>query len=117
MNLPGIARTRFDDLGSGAVGRGSVFFEDVDVPAEYLLGEEGGGFRQVMQGFDYSRALIGLQCIAAARASLDETWTYVSERETFGRPLAQYQGVTFPLDEAETLLTAAGLLSSPTPCP
>lgn len=63
-----------------------------------------------MQGFDYSRALIGLQCIAAARASLDETWKYVGERETFGRPLAQYQGVTFPLAEAETLLTAARLL-------
>jgi cyclohexanecarboxyl-CoA dehydrogenase len=72
-----------------------------------MLGEEGDGFVQVMQGFDYSRALIGLQCVAAAQASLDETWQYVKEREAFGAVLAQYQGVSFPLAEAETFLTMA----------
>lgn len=110
MDLPGITRTRFDDFGSESVGRGSLFFDDVEVPAENLLGREGGGFYQVMQGFDYSRALIGLQCVAAAQASLDETWAHVQERETFGRPLAQYQGVSFPLAEGETLAAAARLL-------
>ena len=54
-----------------------------------------------------SRALIGLQCVAAAQASLDETWQYVKEREAFGAALAQYQGVSFPLAEAETFLTMA----------
>lgn len=107
---PGLKRTRFDDFGSESVGRGSLFFDDVDVPAENMLGDEGGGFYQVMQGFDYSRALIGLQCVAAAQASLDESWAYVQERETFGRPLAQYQGVSFPLAEGETLVSAARLL-------
>ncbi|MBT5809259.1 MAG: cyclohexanecarboxyl-CoA dehydrogenase, partial [Rhodospirillaceae bacterium] len=101
LDVPGVSRTRFDDLGSGSVGRGSLFFDSVRVPAAMMLGEEGGGFRQVMQGFDYSRALIGLQCLGAARASLDETWAHVSEREAFGRPLAQFQGVSFPLAEAE----------------
>ena len=109
-DLPGITRTRFEDFGSEPVGRGSLFFDGVELPAENLLGREGGGFYQVMQGFDYSRALIGLQCVAAAQASLDETWQHVQERETFGRPIAQYQGVTFPLAEAETLLAAARLL-------
>ena len=109
-DLPGLTRTRFDDFGSESVGRGSLFFDDVEVPAENLLGSEGGGFYQVMQGFDYSRALIGLQCIAAAQASLDESWAYVQERQTFNRPLAQYQGVSFPLAEGETLLAAARLL-------
>jgi cyclohexanecarboxyl-CoA dehydrogenase len=109
-DLPGLTRTRFDDFGSESVGRGSLFFDDVELPAENLLGREGGGFYQVMQGFDYSRALIGLQCIAAAQASLDESWAHVQERETFGRPLAQYQGVSFPLAEGETLLAAARLL-------
>jgi cyclohexanecarboxyl-CoA dehydrogenase len=63
-----------------------------------------------MQGFDYSRALIGLQVLAPARASVDETWQYVTERHAFGNPLARYQGVTEPLAEAQTLTTAARLL-------
>jgi cyclohexanecarboxyl-CoA dehydrogenase len=107
MDLPGISRAKYNDLGSKIVGRGSVFFDDVRIPLDHRLGEEGTGFTQVMQGFDYSRVLIALQCIAAAQASLDETWAYVQERETFGRPLAQYQGVTFPIVEFETLISAA----------
>jgi len=110
MDEPGITATRFRDLGSRPVGRGSVFFDNVKVPSDCLMGEEGTGFVQVMQGFDYSRALIGLQCIAAAQASLDETWAYTTERQTFGMPLARYQGVTFPLAEAETMLNAARLV-------
>ena len=106
MDLPGIARSRFNDLGSKAVGRGSIFFDDVRVPADHRLAEEGMGFVQVMQGFDYSRALIGLQCCASAQASLDETWAYVQSREAFGAPIAQYQGVTFPLAEGEGLIAA-----------
>jgi cyclohexanecarboxyl-CoA dehydrogenase len=107
LNENGVTRTRFEDLGTRAVARGSVFLDDVAVPSDCILGEEGDGFVQVMQGFDYSRALIGLQCVAAAQASLDETWGYVTEREAFGAPLAQYQGVSFPLAEAETYLTMA----------
>ncbi|MBM3555152.1 MAG: cyclohexanecarboxyl-CoA dehydrogenase [Alphaproteobacteria bacterium] len=110
MDSKGIAKTRFRDLGTRPVGRGSVFFDGVKVPAENLMGEENKGFGQVMAGFDYSRALIGLQCLAAARASVDESWRYVKEREAFGSPLAQYQGVTFPLAEAETWIEAARLL-------
>jgi cyclohexanecarboxyl-CoA dehydrogenase len=107
LDEKGITRTRFEDLGTKVVARGSVFLDDVFVPSECMLGEVGDGFVQVMQGFDYSRALIGLQCVAAAQASLDETWQYVKEREAFGAPLAQYQGVSFPLAEAETFLTMA----------
>jgi len=107
MNLKGVQRTRFNDLGSKIIGRGSLFLDEVRVPAENLLGREGTGFTQVMQGFDYSRILIALQCIGAAQASLDETWEYVKERKAFGAPLAQYQGVTFPLAESETLIAAA----------
>jgi cyclohexanecarboxyl-CoA dehydrogenase len=107
MHDEGVTTTRFDDIGSKLVGRGSVFFDDVFVPDDHMIGEENMGFVQVMQGFDYSRALIGLQCIAAAQASLDETWAYIREREAFGAPLAQYQGVSFPLAEGETYLTMA----------
>lgn len=110
MDTPGLSTTRFTDVGQHAIGRGSIFFEGVRVPAAHRLGGEGEGFVQVMQGFDFSRALIGLQCLAVARASLKETWAYVAERQAFGRPLADNQGVTFPLAEAETMVEAARLL-------
>lgn len=110
LDLPGVARARFSDMGSAAVGRGAAAFTDVRIPAHHLLGEEGGGFSQVLRGFDFSRALIGLQCVGAAQASVDETWEYVSRREAFDRPLSTFQGVAFPLAEAETLLSAARLL-------
>jgi cyclohexanecarboxyl-CoA dehydrogenase len=110
LDLPGIHRTRFDDVGSHIVGRGSIFFEDVKVPVEQRLGDEGRGFTQVMQGFDFSRALIGLQCAGAAAISLQETWSYVAERKAFGQPVVRFEGVSFPLAEAETQLEALRLL-------
>ena len=105
-NAPGLSATHFDDVGSAIIGRGSVFFDDVRVPESHRLGDEGKGFTQVMQGFDYSRALIGLQCSGAAQASLDEAWAYAREREAFGRPIGQFQGVTFPLSEGESHIAA-----------
>lgn len=105
-DTPGLSATHFDDVGSTIIGRGSVFFDDVRVPESHRLGDEGKGFTQVMQGFDYSRALIGLQCCGAAQASLDEAWAYTKEREAFGRPIGQFQGVTFPLSEGESQIAA-----------
>ena len=105
-DTPGISRTHFDDVGSAIIGRGSVFFDDVRVPLSHRVGEEGKGFTQVMQGFDYSRALIGLQCCGAAQASLDEAWAYSKQREAFGRPIGQFQGVSFPLAEGESQIAA-----------
>jgi len=110
MDLPGITRNRFDCHGQRAIGRGSIFFENVRVPVDHLLGDEGKGFVQVMQGFDFSRALIGLQVLAVARVSLDETWEYVAQREAFGKPLSAFQGVSHPLAEYETQVEAARLL-------
>lgn len=105
LSEKGVSRTAFDDIGTKPVGRGSVFFDDVFVPAEAMMGEPDRAFGTIMAGFDFSRALIGLECLAPAQASVDETWAYVQEREAFGAPLAQYQGVSFPLAEAETQLT------------
>ncbi|CAM2977360.1 cyclohexanecarboxyl-CoA dehydrogenase [Cupriavidus taiwanensis] len=110
MDLPGITRNRFDCHGQRAIGRGSIFFENVRVPASHLLGKEGEGFVQVMQGFDFSRALIGLQVLAVAQAALDETWEYVAGRQAFGKPLSAFQGVSHPLADFETQVQGARLL-------
>ena len=110
MDLPGITRSRFDCHGQRAIGRGSIFFENVRVPASHRLGEENKGFVQVMQGFDFSRALIGLQVLAVAGVALEETWAYVAQRQAFGQPLSAFQGVSHPLAELETQVRAARLL-------
>ncbi len=110
MDRPGISTTRFDCHGQRAIGRGSIFFDGVRVPVSHRLGDEGGGFVQVMQGFDFSRALIGLQVLGVARAALDETWSYSTERHAFGKPLAAFQGVSHRLAELDTHVEAARLL-------
>lgn len=109
-DAPGLTRSRFDCHGQRAIGRGSLFFENVRVPADHRLGDENRGFVQVMQGFDFSRALIGLQVLAVARIALEETWAWVVERQAFGQPLSAFQGVSHPLAELDTQVEAARLL-------
>ncbi|WP_027476049.1 cyclohexanecarboxyl-CoA dehydrogenase [Curvibacter gracilis] len=109
-DVPGLTRNRFDCHGQRAIGRGSLFFENVRVPVSHRLGDENKGFVQVMQGFDFSRALIGLQVLAVARVALEETWDYVAQREAFGKPLSAFQGVSHPLADFDTQVTAARLL-------
>lgn len=99
FDLPGITRQTYSDMGAKGIVRGSLFLDDVEVPAENLVGSEGSGFFQVMQVFDYSRALIGLQCVGAAQITLEETMKYVKERTAFGKPIVQFQGVSFPVAE------------------
>lgn len=110
MKSAGITTSRFDCHGQRAIGRGSIFFENVRVPIENRLGDENKGFVQVMQGFDFSRSLIGLQVLAVARAALDETWEYITQRQAFGKPLSNFQGVTHPLVEFDTAIEGARLL-------
>ena len=110
LDSPGVTRTAVTDMGQAAVARGFVEFTDVRVPADHQLGDEGAAFTQVMQGFDYSRALIGLQCTGTASRAIEDTWEYVKNREAFDKPLSTFQGVAFPLAEAETTMAAARLL-------
>lgn len=109
-NLPGISRTTYNSMGSRCLGRGSLFLDGVVVPAAWRIGEEGQGFKMVMSTFDYSRATIGLMCLGAATASLDRTKSHVTTRQAFGRPLAAFQGVSFPIAEHLTFIEAARLL-------
>jgi cyclohexanecarboxyl-CoA dehydrogenase len=105
-----LAREPYRDLGSHAVGRASLHFDGLLARRADLLGAEGEGFGRVMRGFDSSRAWIGLMCVAAAQASLDEAFEWARTREAFGAPIGRFQGVAFPLVEHATRLRAARLL-------
>ena len=96
---PGLERTDYQDMGSRMIHRGSVFFDDVRVPVENLIGEENQGFYKVMNGFDMSRAYIAMMCIGAAQTSLEETIAYTKTRKAFQIPLAKYESVSFPISE------------------
>lgn len=107
LSHPGVSRSAFDDLGSRAIGRASLHFDDVEVGRDALIGAEGEGFVSVMQGFDYSRAIIGLLCLGAAEASMDEALQWARDREAFGQPIGRFQGVSFPLAENATYIRGA----------
>ncbi len=107
LHHPTVTRSAFDDLGSRAIGRASLHLDGTPVEDGDLIGAEGGGFVSVMQGFDYSRAIIGLGCIGAAEASLDEALQWSRDRVAFGQPIGTFQGVAFPLAECATYLKGA----------
>jgi cyclohexanecarboxyl-CoA dehydrogenase len=94
-------------MGCLPLGWGSIHLDDVFVPTSHLIGEPGKGFHAVMSHFDFSRAALGLLCLGAAQASLDEAAIYATQRHAFGKPIADYQGVSFPLAEHATYLEAA----------
>ncbi|MFJ7970076.1 acyl-CoA dehydrogenase family protein [Psychrobacillus sp. NPDC096389] len=95
--LDGLETKGYEDMGNIPIGRGSLYMNDVKVPVSNLIGSENKGFSQVMNGFDLSRLLIGLQCVGTAMQSIDETIEHVKIRKSFGRPLATYQAVSFSL--------------------
>lgn len=106
LDAPGVSRSPLRDMGTRAIARAVLAFDHVRVPSSHRLGEEGTGFYQVMQGFDYNRIGIALACLGVAQQSVEETIAYVKERKAFGRPIAQFEGVSFPIAEAATHLEA-----------
>jgi len=87
-----------------------LFFDDFEIPAENLLGEEHKGFRVVMDGMNAERILIGAECIGDARYFIDKATAYANERVVFGRPIGQNQGVSFPIATAYAQMEAAALM-------
>lgn len=87
-----------------------VFFDDVVIPADSLIGEEGRGFRYILDGMNAERILIASECIGDGRFVLDRAISYTNEREVFGRPIGANQGVQFPLARAYAQLSAANLV-------
>jgi acyl-CoA dehydrogenase len=87
-----------------------VFFDDVEVPAENLIGEEGQGFRYLLDGLNVERILIAAECIGDGRWFLDRACRYAKDRVVFGRPIGQNQGIQFPLARAYANVEAASLM-------
>lgn len=87
-----------------------LFFDNFEVPAENLLGEEHKGFKVIMDGMNAERILIAAECIGDARYFTDKAVAYANEREVFGRPIGQNQGVAFPIAENYAKLEAANLM-------
>ena len=107
VDTTGVTRQPYKDMGSRALRRGSIFLDDVTIPEQNLTGEENKGFYQVMSAFDVIRVILGMQALGAAEKSLEETMEYVKTRTAFGRPLAKFEGVSFPLAEHYTKIMAA----------
>jgi len=87
-----------------------VFFENLEVPAANLLGDEGKGFRYILDGMNAERILIGAECIGDARWFIAKATQYAKERSVFGRPIGQNQGVQFPIARAYMASEAAALM-------
>ncbi len=111
LDIPGVSRQVYPSAGEKLTRRGSLIFDGARVPADHLLGAEGGGFAQALSGFDYNRALIALASLGAAQESLEETIEHAKQRTTFGRPLAEREGVSFQIAEHLTLVASARLLA------
>ena len=103
--MEGFERGRnLDKVGRHAQDTAELFFRDVKVPAENLLGEEGKGFFYLMHNLPQERLVIGLGALTAAEAALDHTIRYCQERTAFGRPIGTFQNSRFKLAEMNTEL-------------
>jgi cyclohexanecarboxyl-CoA dehydrogenase len=107
LDATGVSRAPTLGMGCLPLGWGSINFDRVFVSRDSLIGEEGSGFASVMHHFDFSRPALGLLCLGAARASLDEAIAFANDREAFGQPIVKFQGVSFPIAEHATYLEAA----------
>ena len=87
-----------------------VFFDNVRIPAGNLIGEEGKGFRYILSGMNAERILIAAECVGDAKWFIEKASTYAKERQVFGRPIGQNQGIQFPIAKAYANMRAAELM-------
>lgn len=87
-----------------------VFFDDLRIPASALIGEEGQGFRYILSGMNAERILIAAECVGDAKWFIEKATGYAKDRQVFGRPIGQNQGVQFPIARAYAQMRAAELM-------
>jgi acyl-CoA dehydrogenase len=98
------------NLGQRASDTRGITFEDVKIPAKYLLGKEGDGFKIAMSAFDHTRPTVSSGAVGLARRAMDEAIKYATERSTFGQPIARYQAISFMIADMAKDVEAARLL-------
>jgi len=108
---PGISPTFFEDMGRMGISTGGFAMENVRLPEHHLVGEFNRGFYHAMEGFSAARTLIGATCVGAAEAALEMGMEHIKVRKAFGRPIATYEGIQFPLAEHYTNIESAKLLT------
>ena len=109
-DTPGLTRSSIPDMGWPSAQRASFFFDDVKIPADHRLGEEGQGFYLAMNVIGVVRVALTLQAIGHAEGALNEAIEYAKQRTSFGRPLANFQAISFKIAEEATKLESARLL-------
>ena len=87
-----------------------LFFDQLEIPEDHLIGQEGQGFKYILDGLNAERTLIAAECIGDGRWFIDRVSAYVKDRQVFGRPIGQNQGVQFPIAEAHIEVEAADLM-------
>lgn len=110
-DTPGLSRTKLKKMGWWASDTATLYFDECRVPAENLIGEEGQGFKIIMQNFNSERMGMAASCTAFARVCLDEAIAYAKERKTFGKPLAQHQVIRHKIvDMAQKVAASQAML-------
>ncbi len=109
MKSAGIAVSPIPMLGRRSIAACEVVFEDVRVPANRIVGEEGKGFRYLLESLNAERILVAAEAVGLGRAALAKAVRYANERQVFGRIIGQNQGVQFPLADSYARLEAADL--------
>jgi acyl-CoA dehydrogenase len=109
-HAPGVGVAPIPKIGRNAVASCETTYDDVMVPVADRVGDEGDGFRYLLDGLNAERVLIAAEALGIGRAALRRAVKYANERVVFGRPIGQNQGVAFPLAEAHAKLRAAGLM-------
>ncbi|MEM0989215.1 MAG: acyl-CoA dehydrogenase family protein [Pseudomonadota bacterium] len=102
---------RIDKMGRAAVDSNELFIDNLNVPANDLIGEEGQGFRYILQSLNPERILIAAEAVGIGLQALDRATSYARDREVFGRPIGQNQAIQHPLAAAWAKLQAARLLT------
>ena len=110
-DTPGLSRTKLKKMGWWASDTATLHFDDCRVPAENLIGEEGHGFRIIMQNFNSERIGMAASCTAYARVCLEEAMAYAKARKTFGKPIAQHQVIRHKIvDMAQKVAASQAML-------
>lgn len=110
-DTPGVSVGRKEkNMGQRASDTRQVVFEDVEIPADYIVGEEGHGFKVAMAAFDITRPMVASCAVGLAKRALNESVAYANQRKTFGQPIANHQAIAFMIADMATSVEAARML-------